>query len=91
MIQLGDIAKKKTLGLIEKFKKSGIKVGHNIGKDNLKSQLQIAAKQKVKYSLILGQKEALENTIILRDMETGVQEIIPLKEITKEIKKRIKE
>lgn len=91
LIQLGDIAKKKTLGLIEKFKKSGIKVGHNIGKDNLKSQLQIAAKQKVKYSLILGQKEALENTIILRDMETGVQEIIPLKEITKEIKKRIKE
>jgi len=90
LIQLGDLAKKKILKLIEEFKKNGIKVAQNIGKDNLKSQLQLASKMKVKYSLILGQKEAMEETIIVRDMENNIQEVLSQKGIVKEIKKRIK-
>ena len=77
--------------MIEEFKKNGIKVAQNIGKDNLKSQLQLASKMKVKYSLILGQREVLEDTIIVRDMENSIQEVLPQKGIIKEIKKRIKE
>jgi len=91
LVQLGDLAKKKILKLIEEFKKNGIKVAQNIGKDNLKSQLQLASKMKVKYSLILGQREVLEDTIIVRDMENSIQEVLPQKGIIKEIKKRIKE
>jgi len=90
LIQLGDLAKKKILKLIEEFKKNGIKVTQNISKDNLKSQLQLASKMKVKYSLILGQKEAMEETIIVRDMENNIQEVLSQKGIVKEIKKRIK-
>jgi len=91
LVQLGDLAKKKILKLIEEFKNNGIKVAQNIGKDNLKSQLQLASKMKVKYSLILGQREVLEDTIIVRDMENSIQEVLPQKGIIKEIKKRIKE
>ena len=90
LVQLGDLAKKKILKLIEEFKNNGIKVAQNIGKDNLKSQLQLASKMKVKYSLILGQREVLEDTIIVRDMENSIQEVLPQKGIIKEIKKRIK-
>jgi histidyl-tRNA synthetase len=90
LVQLGEVAKKKSLTLIEDFKKAGMKIGQNIGKDNLRSQLRLAAKANVKYSLILGQKEVLEETIILRNMESGVQELFPLKEIVKVIKKRVK-
>jgi histidyl-tRNA synthetase len=49
-----------------------------------------AAKIGAKYTLILGQKEALEGTIIIRDMESGKQEIVKLEKTVSEIKKRLK-
>ncbi|HAM95416.1 TPA: histidine--tRNA ligase, partial [Candidatus Azambacteria bacterium] len=41
-------------------------------------------------SLILGQKEVMDGNIILREMSSGVQEIIPLEKILNEVKKRLK-
>jgi histidyl-tRNA synthetase len=90
LVQLGNLAKKKSLNLIEEFKRNKIKIAENLGKDNLKTQLALAAKLDVNYSLILGQKECIDGTIILRNMKTGIQEIIPQKEIVKEVKKRLK-
>lgn len=90
LIQLGISARKKIFTLIEEFKKNKIKISENISKDSLKSQLKLADKAKTKYSLILGQKEAIEDTIILRNMETGIQKVIPFKNAIKEIKKRLK-
>ncbi len=90
LIQLGALAKKKLLSLVEEFKKAGIKASFSIEKDKLKTQLRLAKKKNVKYSLILGQKEAIDNTIIVRDMDTGIQEIVPLKEIVKKMKKLLK-
>jgi len=40
--------------------------------------------------LILGQKEALEGTIIIRDMQTGRQETIESEKVVAEMKKRLK-
>lgn len=90
LVQLGNLAKRKALKILEEFKRNKIKIVENIGKDSLKAQLSRVGKMKIKYSLILGQKEALEETIILRNMETGIQKIIPLKNLIKEVKKKIK-
>lgn len=89
IVQLGEKAKIRALNIIEEFKKARIKILENLEKDNLKSQLSQASQKKVKYALILGQQEYMNNEIILRDMETGVQEILPQKEIIREIKKRL--
>ncbi|MFA5358867.1 MAG: His/Gly/Thr/Pro-type tRNA ligase C-terminal domain-containing protein [Patescibacteria group bacterium] len=62
-----------------------------LAKDSLKGQLEIADKLGVKYVLILGQKEVLEGTVLLRDMEGGVQENVDLDKIIPEVKKRLKE
>jgi len=88
--QLGEMAKRKSLSLFESFRKAGIEAKSSLGRDNIKSQLRIAARYGVKYTLIFGQKEALDGTIILRDMETSVQETIPAEKIIDEIKKRLK-
>jgi histidyl-tRNA synthetase len=88
--QLGEMAKRKSLVLFESFRKAGIEAKSSLGRDNIKSQLRIAARYNVKYTLIFGQKEALDGTIILRDMETSVQETIPAEKIIDEIKKRLK-
>jgi histidyl-tRNA synthetase len=88
--QLGPLAKKKALVLLETFRKEKIPVFESLGKDSLKAQLRLASKVNAKYALILGQKEVIEGNIILRDMMTGTQEIIPLEKLIKVIKNKIK-
>jgi histidyl-tRNA synthetase len=90
LAQIGDLAKRKALKLIEEFRKEEVPIFESLGRDSLKSQLKVADRLKVKYVLILGQKEALENRILLRDMESGKQKVLNLKKIIKEIKKIIK-
>jgi histidyl-tRNA synthetase len=89
LIQLGLIAKRKSLNLIEEFRKANIPLAQSLVKDSMKSQLRAASKMEVPFSLILGQKEALDGTIIVRDMNLGSQEIISFSEIIDYIKKRI--
>jgi histidyl-tRNA synthetase len=56
----------------------------------LKSQLKIADKYGAQLTLFLGQKEALEGTVLIRNMETGRQETVKLESAVAEIKKRLK-
>jgi histidyl-tRNA synthetase len=42
------------------------------------TQTQFAHKKGVKYILLMGQKEALENSICVRHLETNSQKTIPL-------------
>ena len=43
----------------------------------------------VPYVLILGQKEVLENSIMVSEMSTGVQESVPIEKVVEIIKKKI--
>ncbi len=88
--QLGERAKKRSLLLFEQLRKAGVPVKASFGRDSIKSQLRIANRLGVKYTLIFGQKEALDETIIIREMDTGVQETVLLKDIVDEVKKRLK-
>lgn len=90
LVQLGEAPKRKALPLFESFRKAGIEAKSSLGRDSIKSQLRIAHRLGVKFALIFGQKEALDGTIILREMDTGVQETIPLEKIVDEVKKRLK-
>ncbi len=91
LAQLGDLAKKRSLILFEQFRKAGISLQASFTRDSIKSQLRIANRLGVRFTLILGQREALDGNIILRDMESSVQETLPLEGIVEVIKKRLKE
>ena len=90
LVQLGDLAKKKSLRLLEEFRKNNILIAESLGKHSIKTQLKLADKLEVKLTLIFGQKEALDNEMIIRDMTSGVQETIPLAKLIGEVKKRLK-
>lgn len=90
IIQLGDLAKRKSLKLFEDLRKSGLRVAASFSRDTIKSQLGTADKCGALLALILGQKEVLDQTIIIRDMSSGVQETVPLSKIINELKKRLK-
>jgi histidyl-tRNA synthetase len=90
LAQLGDLAKRKSLKLFEEFREASLPIGESFSKDSLKSQLRIADKIGADYTLILGQKEALEEEIIIKDMKKGIQETVKLGKVVKEMKKRLK-
>jgi len=89
LIQLSQSAKQKSMNTIEMFRTANIYIAQSISKDNLNSQLSLASKMKVPYVLILGQKEVLENSIMVRDMDTGAQESVPMEKVVEIIKKKI--
>ncbi|MFH1401958.1 MAG: histidine--tRNA ligase [Parcubacteria group bacterium] len=90
LAQLGTLAKRKSLKLIEEFRQKKVMVAESLGRDSLKAQLARANKLGVKYTLILGQQEALEGRVIVRDMKIGRQESVKLDKVVYEIIKRIK-
>jgi histidyl-tRNA synthetase len=90
LAQLGQLAKRKSMKLFEEFRAAKIPVAESFSKDSLKAQLRSANKMKIKWVLIFGQKEALEDFIVLRDMDTGVQQEIKLDKVVSEMKEKIK-
>ncbi len=90
LAQLGNLAKRKSIKLFEDFRQNKIPVAESFGRDSLKTQLTTADRIGAQITLILGQKEVLEGTIIIRDMKTGRQETIKLEKVVKEMKKRLK-
>lgn len=89
LVQIGDAAKRQSFKLLEQFRKENIFLGENLGKESLRAQLTAANKLNVDYVLILGQEEVLNGMIILKDMDSGLQELIPLEKIANEVKKRL--
>ena len=89
LAQIGESARKRSLRLFEDLRRAGIKTAGDLVKQGLKTQLATASKQQVLYTLILGQKEIVDKTIILRDMENGSQEVINYEKIIPELQKRL--
>lgn len=90
LIQLGMAAKRKTLAMMEEFRKAKIPLSQSLAKDSLRGQLRLAAKLGVPFSLIMGQKEAMDNTIIIRDMDSGLQEALPIQKALERLKLKLK-
>ena len=88
-IQLGSEAKLKSLNIVDILRKAHIPIAQALSKDSLGSQLAIAEKLNIPYALIFGVKEAIENSVIVRDMSNRSQETVKLNKLLdylKEIK-----
>lgn len=90
LIHFGDVTKRKSLALIEEFRKRGIPIAEALGKDSLSAQLERAAKVESPLALVFGQKEVYEGSIIIRDMITGAQESVLLTKVIEEVKHRLR-
>ncbi len=79
--QLGNEAKKKCLGLIDRLRDSGLKTMGALGKGSINVQLRLADKFKVPYTVLIGITEVREGTAIIRDMEIGIQETLDMEDV----------
>lgn len=88
--QLGEAARRKALRLFGLLRAEGYRVAEAFSKDGLKPQLEIANALKVSYTVIIGQKEVLDQTVLVRDMDGGSQEIVEYDMIVKEMRSRLR-
>lgn len=85
-IQLGFEAKLKSLSVIEVLRKARIPIAQSLSKDGLSLQLATAEKTGIPYVIIFGQKEAMDGTVIVRNMENRSQDTIKISELAEYIK-----
>ncbi len=85
-IQLGFEAKLKSLCIMETLRKNKIPVYQTLSKDSLSAQLAQAEKMEIPYCIIFGQKEAMDNTVIVRNMSIHSQDTVKIDALSDYIK-----
>jgi len=90
LAQLGEMAKKKSLKLFSELEKNGVLLAESFGRGSLKSQLRVANRLGVEVTIIIGQKEALDETAIIKDMVSGTQETVTQVMLVDSVKKLLK-
>lgn len=76
VVHLGFGPKVRTLMLIDTLRQAGIRAYHNLASDSLSTQLRDAESRGVEYTIIIGQKEFVDNSYIFRDMNARNQEFV---------------
>lgn len=85
---LGLEAKRRALSVIESLRGSGIPIHQSLWHEQIGEQMASARRLATPYILIMGHKEAMEGTILVREVATNSQEAIPLPELTNYLKRR---
>src|SRR3989344_4465943 len=85
-VHIGDEAKRISIRLAEDFRKARVSLTQDIGVESLTEQLHLAERDNNPYLLIMGRKEALENSVILRNRQTQEQTILPLANLAERLK-----
>ena len=85
-VHIGDEAKRLSIRLADDFRKARLSLTQNIGIESLTEQLHLAERRQSPYLLIMGRKEALEGSAILRNRQTQEETILPLVGIIEHLK-----
>jgi len=86
---VGEELKYKAFTILEELRENNLPVTFAFFKHQLSAQLEYANKIGVKYVVIVAFEELSKNSVILKDLEEGVQEVIPLSRLKEEINNRL--
>ena len=85
---LGAEARRRALSVMENLRRAAIPVHQGLWFDRIGEQMAEARTLAVPYILIMGHKEAMEGTILVREVSTNSQDAIPLPELPNYLKRR---
>jgi histidyl-tRNA synthetase len=85
---LGEPARLAAFTLIEQLLDGGVGAAGAVDKAGIQAQLGRADKLGAPYVVIIGEKEVMEQAVIVRDMASGAQETLPLAKVVTELHKR---
>ncbi len=85
---LGPEARRRSLAVLETLRRAEIPVHQSLLFERIGEQMALAKRLASPYILIMGYKEAMENTILVREVATNSQEAIPLDDLTNYLRRR---
>lgn len=90
IIQIGETARRKALTAFERIQQMGYRVTSAFSKEALKAQLRAADRAGARLALLIGQREAFDNAVIVKDLAEGSQETVKLDRLDKVLKRKLK-
>jgi histidyl-tRNA synthetase len=84
---LGNEARRRALSVLENLRRAAIPVHQGLWYDRIAEQMTAARELSVPYILIMGHKEAVEGTILVREVATNSQEAVTLPELPQYLKR----
>lgn len=90
VVQIGERSKILSYELLNELALGGIQAMFAPDRSSIKAQLQLAQKIRVPYTVIIGEKEALEGSVIIRETESGAQDSLDRAQLLQYLKARIK-
>lgn len=85
-VHIGDEAKRESMKMADDLRRAKIPLTQAMGIASLSEQLRLAETVDPQYLLIMGRKEALERTVILRERATYTETFIPLDSLVDRLK-----
>ena len=86
-IQLCLESKLLSLSIVEKLREVKIPLYLSLAKDRLGAQVSCIEKYNTPYTIVMGKKEAMDKTVVVRKNDTHSQDIVSLDELGKYMKK----
>jgi histidyl-tRNA synthetase len=77
-VHIGDEAKRESMKMADALRRARLPLTQSIGVESLTEQMRLAEIINPQYLLIMGRKEALERSVILRERSTHTETFIPL-------------
>lgn len=78
---LGMEAKRRSIPVLEELRQAGIEIVQALTEDRIREQIQAAKNQGVLYAIIMGVKEAQEDSVIVRHMPTRSQQTMAIERL----------
>ncbi|MBV9349387.1 MAG: hypothetical protein JO026_01420 [Patescibacteria group bacterium] len=78
VVHVGEQAKLRAFSVLEALWRARISVGQALMAENLREQTERGSLSNTRYLAIIGQRETLDNTVIVRSVSTQTQTIIPV-------------
>ena len=85
---LGPEARRRSLAVLETLRRSEIPVHQSLLFDRIGEQMNKARELATPYILIMGYKEAMEDTVLVREVATNSQEAVPVNELPNYLRRR---
>jgi histidyl-tRNA synthetase len=85
-VHIGEEAKRASMMLAEELKRARVPLAQMIGVESLSEQMRFVEALNTPYLLIMGRKEALERSAILRNRATQEEEVLSLSGLSEKLK-----
>jgi histidyl-tRNA synthetase len=76
----------KALQVVQKLRKENIPTDFAIGKKGVSKNLQYAGALNIPYTIIIGEDEVKKNRLLLRDMQSGTEQLLSTKDVIAKLK-----